>query len=890
MKLSIRKKIFLGFIINILVVLAFGWISFKRIQNLKEATVLGDLEGHQQKVAISAAKILAVVNNIDNTSKGYVITGEKKYLDKFDKIIYSIQVDIENLRRLYINNKEQQQRIEDLEKLVEEKIKHDNEIIELKKYTVQHSSLDHITIEKDFEVTQQIIQNIFEIEKEEVVLFKRAQAKIDVTENRLRVFFTVLLASAIVLLIIVFFIIQYYIKARRTAEFLEGEEKQLLQSIIDNTSNSIFIKKINGEYILINREFENLIRKSNEEVKGKTDRDLFSKEIADPLRESDLDVLKSGNEIRSEEIFPEDDGPHIHSIVKFPLYDTQGKIYAIAGIANDITESKKKDLLLKESEERFRMLVEEIKDYAIFFIDPEGRIKTWNKGAERIKGYKANEIIGKNISTFYTPEEIEKNAPENNLKRAKENGRFETEGWRVRKDGSQFWADVVINALYNEAGELKGFAKVTKDVSERKKIEQQLKDSEEQLQTIFSVSPDALIVINDEGNIIRWNTKAEKIFGWNFAEVLGKPMHKLIMPEKYVERHLKGFENFLKTGEGPIINKTIEVTALNRKNVEFDIELTVSPATLKDKYIFIAFLKDISARKLLEKEIVESKQFLDSIVVNIPSMIFVKDAKKLSFIRLNKAGEKLLGYDEKDLIGKTDYEIFSKEVADLMVEKDKNVLANKELIDIPEEPVDTKRGRRWLHTQKIPITDDKGTPVYLLGISQDITERREMERKKEDAERLVRANEQRMKLILENIGEGVIVANNHEKIILSNSMAEEIIGVKYEPGVPLSLDLATKYDLYYPDEKTIFPAQNLPLERALKGESTNGVEIIIEDPESKSKKRVLMNGRPIRDEKNNIIAAVSTIRDVTQYKKLEEALEESEQKYRKLIGFARTNK
>ncbi|MDI1305956.1 MAG: hypothetical protein PSX42_14095 [bacterium] len=125
---------------------------------------------------------------------------------------------------------------------------------------------------------------------------------------------------------------------------------------------------------------------------------------------------------------------------------------------------------------------------------------------------------------------------------------------------------------------------------------------------------------------------------------------------------------------------------------------------------------------------------------------------------------------------------------------------------------------------------------------------------------------------------------------MSNHMAEEIIGIKQDISTPTTLDWSTKYNLYYPDEKTVFPAQNLPLDKALKGESTDDVEIIIEDSETKNKKRVIISGRPIIDENNYVIAAVANIKDITYYKELEVALEESEQKYRKLIGFKRDKK
>jgi PAS domain S-box-containing protein len=127
---------------------------------------------------------------------------------------------------------------------------------------------------------------------------------------------------------------------------------------------------------------------------------------------------------------------------------------------------------LRTSEERFRLLVQSVKDYAIFMLDPDGYVVTWNEGAELIKGYAAEEIIGRHFSIFYPPDAVAARFPEYELEVASATGRFEDEGWRVRKDGSKFWANVVITALFNESGELVGFAKVTRDLTERRQAEQ----------------------------------------------------------------------------------------------------------------------------------------------------------------------------------------------------------------------------------------------------------------------------------------------------------------------------------------------------------------------------------------------------------------------------------
>ncbi|HET7453329.1 MAG TPA: PAS domain-containing sensor histidine kinase, partial [Thermoanaerobaculia bacterium] len=126
---------------------------------------------------------------------------------------------------------------------------------------------------------------------------------------------------------------------------------------------------------------------------------------------------------------------------------------------------------LRQTEERFRLLVERVQDYAIFMLDPEGRITSWNIGAERIKGYSADEVIGRHFSIFYLPEDVATDKPGKNLRVAIAEGRVEEEGWRVRKDGTRFWADVVITALFGEDGTLQGFAKVTRDLTQKRRIE-----------------------------------------------------------------------------------------------------------------------------------------------------------------------------------------------------------------------------------------------------------------------------------------------------------------------------------------------------------------------------------------------------------------------------------
>lgn len=162
------------------------------------------------------------------------------------------------------------------------------------------------------------------------------------------------------------------------------------------------------------------------------------------------------------------------SVVIDALYDTRGQHIGFAKVTRDITERKLAQDALRESEQRFRMLVQGVTDYAIYMLSPTGEVTNWNAGAQRIKGYTADEVLGTSFARFHTPEDQAAGLPAKALATAAEEGRFEREGWRVRKDGSRFWAHVVIDAIHNDDGTLAGFAKITRDITEKKDAAEEL--------------------------------------------------------------------------------------------------------------------------------------------------------------------------------------------------------------------------------------------------------------------------------------------------------------------------------------------------------------------------------------------------------------------------------
>ena len=179
-----------------------------------------------------------------------------------------------------------------------------------------------------------------------------------------------------------------------------------------------------------------------------------------------------------------------------------------------------------------RLLVESTTDYAIFMLDPAGYIVSWNAGAQRIKGYTADEIIGKHFSVFYPQDAIARDWPAKELVFATEAGRFEDEGWRVRKDGTLFWANVVITALRNDDGLLVGFGKVSRDLSERRRAEQELRESEERFRLLVDSTTDyAIFMLDPQGHVASWNPGAERIKGYSADDIIGKHFSTFYTPE-----------------------------------------------------------------------------------------------------------------------------------------------------------------------------------------------------------------------------------------------------------------------------------------------------------------------------------------------------------------------
>src|SRR5215218_480185 len=254
----------------------------------------------------------------------------------------------------------------------------------------------------------------------------------------------------------------------------------LVQSIVDY---AIYMLDPRGVVTSWNAGAERIKGFQTEEIVGKHFSTFYTEEDQEagmPARV--LEIARTEGKFEGEGWRVRKDGSRFWaSVVIDRINDESGELIGFAKITRDMSDKREAQLALLDAERRFRLLVQGVTDYALYMLDPEGRVTNWNTGAERIKGYLPEEIIGEHFSRFYTPEDFEVGVPKQALETARETGRYEAEGWRMRKDGTRFWASVVIDAIRDENGELLGFAKITRDMSEKREAQLRLEESREQL-------------------------------------------------------------------------------------------------------------------------------------------------------------------------------------------------------------------------------------------------------------------------------------------------------------------------------------------------------------------------------------------------------------------------
>jgi PAS domain S-box-containing protein len=422
---------------------------------------------------------------------------------------------------------------------------------------------------------------------------------------------------------------------------------------------------------------------------------------------------------------------------------------------------------LRETDERHRMLVESAGDHALCMLDPEGRVVTWNLGAEKVFGYRADEALGLHLEAFYSPEELEKNLPKRHLQLAASEGRFEEEATRFGKGGHRFSAQVIINPLRDSRGQFRGFSLVARDITRRKQAEEALARSEFWKRTILETARDAIVSIDFQGRFQEWNPAAERFFGYTRAEAVGQLVDELIVPSALREVYRTGLTEYLLTGACSLEGRPIQLTLRRKDHSEFPAEMDLSRMPTENPPHCTAVIRDISERKRIETVLRVGEDRYRLLIEGAKDYTIYMLDPEGRVASWNAGAESIEGYKVEEVIGKSFSMFFTPE--DRKEGRPARILekAKSEGVAFYERWQVRKDGSRfWSQRSICALRDANGQLLGFSKIGRDMTERKKAE------DRIRRHNQQLEQRVSERTAQ--LEAANKELEAFSYSVSHDL--------------------------------------------------------------------------------------------------------------------
>ena len=595
--LSLERRIQVGFGIAVAIIVAVGAASLRST----DATVSGaHWVAHTLQVRAELEAGFADLMEAETGVRGYVITGDTSYLAPYRFARATLSSRLRGLRALTADNPVQQRRLDSLDALVATRLERFQWTVETRRTGGPAAAGRAVIGGRGKELMQQVRGLVRQMEDDEERLLAERSAALQAKARLARLTAWGGALVAITLPVIAGALITRELAGRRRVEQTLGETQRRFKHVLASSTAVIYANAVSGTTFSPTWVSENVTR-----ITGYApDEPLQPTWWLDNLHPDDrarvlseMPALFANDQLTTEYRFRGKDGAYhwVHDEARL-LRGAAGEPTDVVGSWVDITDRRQAETSLRASEARLRLLVGSVRDYAIYMLDPEGHVRSWNAGARQIKGYTESEILGQHFSRFYTPEDVAAGRPDAALRAAVAGGRFEEENWRVRKDGSRFWADVVITAVRDDRGALVGFAKVTRDLTERKRAEQALRASEERFRILAVTANDAILSADSHGNITYFNPGAERIFGYTAEEVSGRPLTTL-MPERFQEAHRAGLARYLTTREARVIGRTVELAGRRKDGTEFPLELSLAAWNQGLDVAFTAIIRDITSRK-----------------------------------------------------------------------------------------------------------------------------------------------------------------------------------------------------------------------------------------------------------------------------------------------------